>query len=155
MDKHTYGGVPAVPSTDIPAAGPPAQSTSVQDRLLRTTHTQTNPTGTACSIWERISRRESGKSANNYGVSTKLPVLRPAHRPAAVSVVCTAFMPQPMSTPTAAGIIAPTVLITVPTVAPLPTCAASPDKHSCLSYQVVSPVCLSLGLFGLTYRRAS
>jgi hypothetical protein len=33
-------------------------------------------------------------------------------------------MPQPMSTPTAAGMIAPTVGITLPTVAPLPRCAS-------------------------------
>lgn len=33
-------------------------------------------------------------------------------------------MPQPMSTPTAAGITAPSVGITDPTVAPLPRCAS-------------------------------
>jgi hypothetical protein len=33
-------------------------------------------------------------------------------------------MPQPMSTPTAAGTIAPRVAITVPTVAPLPRCTS-------------------------------
>jgi hypothetical protein len=33
-------------------------------------------------------------------------------------------MPQPMSTPTAAGMIAPRVGITEPTVAPLPRCAS-------------------------------
>src|SRR5438309_6683098 len=33
-------------------------------------------------------------------------------------------MPHPMSTPTAAGMIAPTVGITLPTVAPLPRCAS-------------------------------
>ena len=36
------------------------------------------------------------------------------------SGVRTAIMPQPMSTPTAAGMIAPSVGSTVPTVAPLP-----------------------------------
>ncbi len=45
-------------------------------------------------------------------------------RSLALSVVCTAIMPQPMSTPTAAGMIAPFVAITEPTVAPLPTCTS-------------------------------
>ena len=35
-------------------------------------------------------------------------------------MVRTAIMPQPMSTPTAAGMIAPLVGITEPTVAPMP-----------------------------------
>ena len=39
-------------------------------------------------------------------------------------VVCTAIMPQPMSTPTAAGMIAPLVGITEPTVAPMPQCTS-------------------------------
>ena len=38
--------------------------------------------------------------------------------------VRTAAMPQPMSTPTAAGMIAPTVGITEPTVAPIPQCTS-------------------------------
>lgn len=38
--------------------------------------------------------------------------------------VRTAIMPQPMSTPTAAGMIAPSVGMTDPTVAPLPRCAS-------------------------------
>ena len=38
--------------------------------------------------------------------------------------VRTAIMPQPMSTPTAAGMMAPTVGITDPTVAPLPQCTS-------------------------------
>ena len=42
----------------------------------------------------------------------------------AFKVVWTAIMPQPMSTPTAAGMIAPWVAITEPTVAPLPTCTS-------------------------------
>ena len=41
-----------------------------------------------------------------------------------VSVVCTAIMPQPISTPTAAGTIAPLVGMTLPTVAPLPQCTS-------------------------------
>ena len=45
-------------------------------------------------------------------------------RSLALSDVCTAIMPQPMSTPTAAGMIAPCVAITEPTVAPLPTCTS-------------------------------
>jgi hypothetical protein len=38
----------------------------------------------------------------------------------AFRLVLTAIMPQPMSTPTAAGMIAPLVGITLPTVAPIP-----------------------------------
>ena len=50
-------------------------------------------------------------------------------RPAAltsarVNWVRTARIPQPMSTPTAAGMIAPTVGMTDPTVAPMPRCAS-------------------------------
>ena len=45
-------------------------------------------------------------------------------RSAAVSVVFAAIMPQPMSTPTAAGITAFNVGITLPTVEPLPTCTS-------------------------------
>ena len=45
-------------------------------------------------------------------------------RSASANWVRTAIMPQPMSTPTAAGMIAPTVGITLPTVAPLPRCAS-------------------------------
>lgn len=45
-------------------------------------------------------------------------------RSAAVSVVSVATMPQPMSTPTADGMIAPSVGMTEPTVAPIPTCAS-------------------------------
>jgi len=41
-----------------------------------------------------------------------------------VNWVRTAAMPQPMSTPTAAGMIAPSVGITDPTVDPLPRCAS-------------------------------
>jgi hypothetical protein len=41
-------------------------------------------------------------------------------RSLAVRVVRTAIMPQPMSTPTAAGMMAPTVGMTLPTVAPIP-----------------------------------
>ena len=43
---------------------------------------------------------------------------------AAVCEVSTAIMPHPMSTPTAAGMIAPRVGMTEPTVAPLPRCAS-------------------------------
>jgi hypothetical protein len=42
-------------------------------------------------------------------------------RSLAISEVRAAIMPQPMSTPTAAGITAPLVGITEPTVAPMPT----------------------------------
>ncbi len=57
------------------------------------------PWGTAFSMARRTFRSESGSSS-------------------ATSEVCTAIMPQPMSTPTAAGMIAPTVGMTEPTVAP-------------------------------------
>ena len=59
------------------------------------------PCGTAFSIAVRIGRSESGRSL-------------------AVSEVCTAIMPQPMSTPTAAGTTAPRVGTTLPIVAPMP-----------------------------------
>ena len=45
-------------------------------------------------------------------------------RSAAVNWVRTAIIPQPMSTPTAAGMIAPSVGMTLPTVAPLPRWAS-------------------------------
>jgi hypothetical protein len=41
-------------------------------------------------------------------------------RSPAARLVRTAIIPQPMSTPTAAGMIAPTVGITLPIVAPMP-----------------------------------
>ncbi len=63
------------------------------------------PTGTLRSISPRISLSESGKSS-------------------AFSEVSTAIMPQPISTPTAAGMIAPLVGITEPTVAPMPKCTS-------------------------------
>src|SRR5215470_4709972 len=59
------------------------------------------PCGTARSIAARTSRRLSGRSL-------------------AVKVVRSAAIPQPMSTPTAAGMMAPTVGMTLPTVAPTP-----------------------------------
>jgi hypothetical protein len=42
----------------------------------------------------------------------------------AFSVVFAAIMPQPMSTPTAAGMMARKVGITEPTVAPMPKCTS-------------------------------
>ena len=63
------------------------------------------PTGTLRSIELRSIASESGRSS-------------------ARSVVRTAAMPQPMSTPTAAGMMAPWVGITEPTVAPLPRCTS-------------------------------
>ena len=57
----------------------------------------------ACLSW--VGRNESGRSA-------------------AVMDVCTAIMPQPMSTPTAAGMIALCVGTTEPTVAPTPMCTS-------------------------------
>ncbi|KQX90850.1 hypothetical protein ASD51_20905 [Streptomyces sp. Root55] len=55
----------------------------------------------ACSIFDRSRDRSPGRSL-------------------AVSDVFTADIPQPMSTPTAAGQTAPCIAITEPTVAPLP-----------------------------------
>jgi len=63
------------------------------------------PWGTAASIAERSGARESGNRL-------------------AVSVVRTAIMPQPISTPTAAGMIAPLVAMTLPIVAPRPQCTS-------------------------------
>jgi hypothetical protein len=57
--------------------------------------------GTSRSIWRWMASNESGKSD-------------------AFRERRTAFMPQPISTPTAAGIIALSVAITVPTVLPIP-----------------------------------
>ena len=44
--------------------------------------------------------------------------------PEAISVVCIAAIPQPMSTPTAAGMMALRVGMTLPTVAPSPQCTS-------------------------------
>src|SRR5688572_31205391 len=63
------------------------------------------PCGTARSIAVRTARRLSGRSD-------------------AVSVVFAAIMPQPRSTPTAAGMTALRVGMTLPTVEPLPTCTS-------------------------------
>ncbi len=64
------------------------------------------PTGTPRSMRARIPPSESRQIARR------------------ASVVRTAIMPQPMSTPTAAGTIAPRVGMTLPTVAPLPRCTS-------------------------------
>jgi hypothetical protein len=64
-----------------------------------------NPTGTSRSICARSLPRLSGRSF-------------------AMRLVFAATIPQPMSTPTAAGMIAARVAITVPTVAPLPRCTS-------------------------------
>ena len=61
----------------------------------------------ACSICSR----SLGRSPRPRTASFVIPVL-------------TAIIPQPMSTPTAAGMIAPRVGITDPTVAPLPRWAS-------------------------------
>ena len=63
------------------------------------------PWGTAASMALRSACRLSGRSA-------------------ALSEVRAAIMPQPISTPTAAGMIAPTVGITLPMVEPLPRCTS-------------------------------
>ncbi len=61
--------------------------------------------GTDLSIASRSGRRSPGSSAP-------------------VNCVRIAIIPQPMSTPTAAGMIAPRVGMTEPTVAPSPRCAS-------------------------------
>src|SRR5260221_4965354 len=63
------------------------------------------PTGTARSIAVRMRARPSGSCS-------------------ALSESRTAFMPQPISTPTAAGMIAPRVGITDPTDGPIPECTS-------------------------------
>ena len=63
------------------------------------------PCGTAASMAERSGLRLSGRSCDT-------------------SDVCTAIMPQPISTPTAAGMIAPLHGMTHPTVAPRPQCTS-------------------------------
>src|SRR5215470_15715727 len=66
---------------------------------------EAGPTGTAFSMAARTAARLSGRSL-------------------ATRSVMAAHMPQPMSTPTAAGTIAPLVGITLPTVAPMPQCTS-------------------------------
>ena len=76
--------------------------TSCQEPLSRFRRPDVRPCGTARSIAERKCPRLSGRSV-------------------AVKVVRHAIIPQPISTPTAAGIIALFVGMTEPTVAPIPT----------------------------------
>ena len=76
-----------------------------QEPLSRPPRNRDKPCGTALSIADRQPCRLSGKSF-------------------AVRVVRAAIIPQPMSTPTAAGIIAPIVGITLPMVEPLPRCTS-------------------------------
>jgi hypothetical protein len=83
----------------ISAGGSPQLPLS---RLLRPT---SRPCGTAFSIAWRTPSRLSGRSE-------------------AWSEVRAAIIPHPMSTPTAAGMTAPLVGITEPTVAPIPTCTS-------------------------------
>jgi hypothetical protein len=84
------------------AAGGCAPCQLPWSRLPRPT---VRPCGTALSMAARSPRRLSGRSA-------------------ALSVLRVAIMPQPMSTPTAAGMIAPRVGMTLPIVEPLPRCTS-------------------------------
>src|SRR5208283_3850892 len=65
--------------------------------------------------------------------------------------LCTAIMPQPMSTPTAAGMIAPLVGITLPTVAPMPQCTSGiaathlNTNGSCATFRSCCLACSSSG----------
>ena len=61
--------------------------------------------------------------ANDNSIALRI-LDRFAGRSDAASVSRTAFIPQPMSTPTAAGMIACRVGITLPTVAPIPACTS-------------------------------
>src|SRR5208337_2866841 len=60
-------------------------------------------------------------------------------------------MPQPMSTPTAAGMIAPLVGITLPTVAPMPQCTSGiaathlNTNGSCATFKSCCLACSSKG----------
>ena len=76
-------------------------------------------------VWSRVTSvlyrpAESG-TASSMATRTAAPVGREV---AAVNWVRTAIIPQPMSTPTAAGMTAPSVGMTLPTVAPLPRWAS-------------------------------
>lgn len=70
------------------------------------------PTGIACSTARRSACRSSGRSA-------------------VVRLVRTACMPQPMSTPTAAGDTALRIATTEPTVAPLPRWTSGITRRPC------------------------
>ena len=71
----------------------------------------------------RARRCRCGRAAPRASIAER-SAARLSGRSFAGSVVCTAIMPQPMSTPTAAGMIAPLVGITLPTVAPMPKCTS-------------------------------
>ena len=69
----------------------------------------------------------------------------------------TAAMPQPMSTPTAAGTIAPFVGITLPTVAPRPQCTsgmAATHLKMNGSRAVFRSCCAALGSKGTPFTQA-
>lgn len=59
-----------------------------------------------------------------------------------MSVVRAAIMPQPISTPTAAGMIAPRVGITLPMVDPLPRCTSGITAR-CLKMKGIFAVFIS------------
>ena len=69
---------------------------------------------------EALSQRPCGTA---FSIAVRMPC-RLSGSWLACKEVCTAIMPQPMSTPTAAGMIAPRVGITLPTVAPIPQCTS-------------------------------
>src|SRR5450432_2469033 len=73
------------------------------------------PTGMARSMALRSARRSSGRSV-------------------ARRLVSMAAMPQPMSTPTAAGAIAPRIAMTEPTVAPRPACTSAMTATWCATH---------------------
>ncbi|GAA4287641.1 hypothetical protein GCM10022262_20000 [Georgenia daeguensis] len=68
-----------------------------------------------------LARAETARSICSRSSAGGRPTPRSCR---SVNCVRTATMPHPMSTPTAAGITAPTVGITEPTVAPMPWCAS-------------------------------
>ena len=99
--------LPAYVAGSKPFASASASSSAIRGSAVATTLRLYRPaeSGMARSICSRTARRSAGRSD-------------------AANCVCTAIMPQPMSTPTAAGMIAPRVGMTDPTVAPSPRCAS-------------------------------
>ena len=98
---------PAYRAGSKPFASASASSSAIRGSAVATILRLCLPaeSGTARSICSRTGRRSVGRSD-------------------AANCVRTAIMPQPMSTPTAAGMIAPSVGMTDPTVAPRPRCAS-------------------------------
>ena len=65
----------------------------------------------------------SDRNSGFNGQAKPFKVVRSGKSLAVISVLI-AIIPQPISTPTAAGMIAPLVAMTLPTVAPIPQCTS-------------------------------